>query len=546
MQQRQRFGRYETLFRIAGGGMAEVYAARIIGEGGFERVVALKRMLPTLAEDDRFVTMFLDEGRVAANIQSPHVVQTTDMGRAEDDSLYLVMEMVVGVPLSRLIREVLKAGRHMEPDMALELIAQAALGLHDAHEATTPLGEPLGIIHRDVSPQNILVDKAGRVRITDFGVARALQRSSHTQTGEVKGKMAYFAPEQAVGGDLDRRLDIFALGVVAWEALCGRRLFKSENPLQTLQKITQLPIPTVREHRPTIGEEISAVIAKALRRDPNERYATAAEFAHALRGVATRRVPGPELGAYVSTYGGEALQKIERGLQLAFTGDAESDGIVGSGPILSEADAPPTAVERTPLSTSQVILTQSTAGAVAAPAGDSKWWKVGFFVLLLTVVAAAGGAVLAMQNGDAPEATPTTAAEPNSAPAPVIPVPSQGNRPETTVAPTPAVEATPEATPEPEDSGEVEPASVAASPMRRRPNRGSRPATMLRVPRELEQSTPSETAAVAPMETTPMIAPRMHAPRMAAPAMEATPSAMETTTSETSTSRMSGVLLEWQ
>ena len=329
--------------------MAEVYAARIIGEGGFEKVVALKRMLPTLAEDERFVSMFLDEGRVAANISSPYVVQTMDLGRADDDSLYLVMELVVGVPLSRLIREVLKSGEYVDVDVAVEIVAQAALGLHDAHEATTPSGDPLRIVHRDVSPQNILVDRTGRTRIVDFGVARAMQRSSHTKTGEVKGKMAYFAPEQAAGGSIDRRVDIFALGTVTWELLAGRRLFKSDNPLHTLQKITLDPIPTLREVRPDLDRKISDVVAKALERKPSARYATAREFAQDLRSCLKTSIPPAQVGEYVRRFGGESLEKLESHLKFALSGEFASPYESGSSHD-----------ERTPLSTSQIVPTSPT------------------------------------------------------------------------------------------------------------------------------------------------------------------------------------------
>lgn len=384
--------------------MAEVYAARILGEGGFEKVVALKRMLPTLAEDDRFVTMFLDEGRVAANISSPHVVQTLDLGRAEDDSLYLVMELVVGVPLSRLLREVLKGGNHCDTNIAVEIIAQAAQGLHDAHEASTPMGEPLHIVHRDVSPQNILVDRAGRTRILDFGVARAMQRSSHTQTGEVKGKMAYFAPEQATGAPLDRRVDIWGLGVVAWECLSGRRLFKTENPLHTLQKITQDPIPTLLDVRPTISPKLSICIAKALRRNPDERYATAREFAHALRAAAAEKPTAAQIGAYVQANGGESLHKLETGLKMALAGnDDELDSL---GPSISSTDSQ--SIERTPLSQSQIVATGTGTPItvdVSTPS-NARW----FVAAAIIIVAGLIGGVLAWSSSDEPP--PEVSAQP--------------------------------------------------------------------------------------------------------------------------------------
>ncbi|MBX3275218.1 MAG: serine/threonine protein kinase [Sandaracinaceae bacterium] len=312
------YGRYQTLFRIAAGGMAEVYAARVRGEAGFQKLVALKRMLPHLTDDDRFVNMFMDEGKLAANIDSPNVVSTMDLGRAEDGSLYLVMELVVGTTLSTLLRGAAKAGGSIPPDIACELIAQAAQGLHDAHEARTPYGAPLQLVHRDVSPQNILVGVDGRVRITDFGVARAVLRRTKTSTGEFKGKLSYFSPEQCADRELDRRSDLFSLGVVAWETLTTRRLFHAENPLAVLERVTRMPIPSAHSVRPEVPTVVADVVAKALERDRDRRHASALEFAHALRAAALESF-GPvdkhAISAFVENYGGESLHRMQAQLK---------------------------------------------------------------------------------------------------------------------------------------------------------------------------------------------------------------------------------------
>ncbi|QQR91699.1 MAG: serine/threonine protein kinase [Myxococcales bacterium] len=282
----KRIGRYELLFPIGSGGMAEVYAARIVGEAGFQKLVALKRMHGGMTGNEDNVTMFLDEARIAADISSPHVVSTLDLGRAEDGTLFIVMELVVGVPLSSINKTLSGAENGPRPiGMLCEILSQAAKGLHDAHEAKTPTGTPLGIVHRDISPHNILVGVDGRVKLTDFGVARAAMRNTQTSTGQFKGKFAYFSPEQARGEDLDRRSDIFALGIVTWEALSGERLFKTEkesNPLNILERILWQDIRPLHEFRMDVPKEISDVVSKALQRDKLDRWQTAAEFGLAL------------------------------------------------------------------------------------------------------------------------------------------------------------------------------------------------------------------------------------------------------------------------
>ncbi len=316
-----RFGRYEALFKIAAGGMAEVFAARIRGEAGFEKLVAVKRMLPHLAEDAQFVDMFLDEARVAVHVSSPHVVQTLDLGRAEDGALYIVMELVVGSALSTLVRDVRRNNGRVPIPIAVELIAQAAQGLDDAHEARTPTGVHLGIVHRDVSPHNILVGADGRARVTDFGIARAMMRRTATAVGELKGKFAYFSPEQAEGKPLDRRADIFALGIVAWEAIMGRRLFAGDDSMEILSRVKSQPIPPLHTIDEEVPHAVSAAIARALERRVDDRYATAAEMAHALR-EANRPAPSArDISRWVNDAGGETLSRVRGLMDRALGGD---------------------------------------------------------------------------------------------------------------------------------------------------------------------------------------------------------------------------------
>jgi serine/threonine-protein kinase len=280
------FGRYEALFRIASGGMAEVFAGRVRGEGGFEKLVAIKRMLPHLADDPEFVSMFLDEARVAANVSSPHVVQTLDIGRTEDGALFIVMDLVVGLSLSELRAVSRQREEPLPKEIAVAILAQAAEGLHDAHEARTASGDALHLVHRDVSPQNLLVGADGRTRLTDFGIAFAAKsRMTETEHGKIKGKFAYFSPEQSHGAALDRRSDVFALGIVGWEMLAGCRLFAREKPSETIEAVRNGPIPRLDEIRPELEPELASVIDRALARDVEKRYPTARAMAEALRGI---------------------------------------------------------------------------------------------------------------------------------------------------------------------------------------------------------------------------------------------------------------------
>ncbi len=272
-------GRYELLFPIARGGMAEVFAVRLRGEGRFERYFALKRMHADLREDSQANLLFLDEARLTACIVSPYVVPVLDVGRDDDGIPFLVMELVVGTSLA-----VLRA-RHAQP-FAPRLVAEiglhAARGLDAAHRTSDARGTPLEIVHRDVSPQNLLVGVDGRVRVADFGIARARQRmAQHTRAGFVKGKFSYLAPEQ-LSGFADARTDVFALGVILWELATGRSLFRGKDMLETLDNVRSAPIPHISEVRSDFPVSLGDVVARALCRDSHRRWRSANELSDAL------------------------------------------------------------------------------------------------------------------------------------------------------------------------------------------------------------------------------------------------------------------------
>jgi serine/threonine-protein kinase len=302
----RRVGRYALYGEIASGGMATVYLGRQRGQAGFARTVAIKRLHPQHAKEPDFVAMFLDEARLAARIRHPNVVPTLDVV-ATDGELFLVMEYVQGESLTRLLR----AARHRTEEaprrVVAAILAEVLHGLHAAHEATSERGEPLGLVHRDVSPQNVLVGTDGVARVVDFGVAKAAGRLQSTREGQLKGKIAYMAPEQ-ITGTATRRTDVYAASVVLWEALAGRRLFTAENDASVLHQVLHAPIAPPSQHVEGLDPAWDEVVLKGLQRDPELRFATAREMALEIE----KRFPlarASEVGAWVESLAHETLAK---------------------------------------------------------------------------------------------------------------------------------------------------------------------------------------------------------------------------------------------
>ncbi|MGE0322776.1 MAG: serine/threonine-protein kinase [Polyangiaceae bacterium] len=281
----ERIGRYEVISEIARGGMATVYLAHLGGLGGFRRLVAIKRLHPHLASEPQFVSMFLDEARLVAEIRHPNVVPTLDISDTMQ-GLCLVMEYIDGAPLTKLLKQAAKQKRGVNPRVAIRVMLDSLAGLHAAHDLRDHEGLPLNLVHRDVSPHNLLVGSDGHTRLLDFGVARARQRLTQTRVGEMKGKLAYMAPEQASGRAIDRRTDVFAAGIVLWECLAGARLFYGANEADTLSRLMTQNIPPLSEFSQNTPSALDAVVGKALARDPDERFASAADFAAELERVA--------------------------------------------------------------------------------------------------------------------------------------------------------------------------------------------------------------------------------------------------------------------
>jgi serine/threonine-protein kinase len=305
----KRLGRYQIIGRLATGGMAEVYLALSGDVPGFRTLVVVKRILPHLASNAQFIRMFLDEARLAALLDHPNIVRIVEVGHDGED-YFLVMELVQGKPLSAVLRKAAREHRPPSPALTAYMISQAAIGLGYAHTLTDGENRPLGVVHRDVSPQNVLISFEGAVKMIDFGVARAFGRVAHTSPGGLKGKIDYMSPEQASAEEVDHRADVFALGVVLWEALTGRRLFRRETELATMRAIVDDPI-THPSEIVQIAPELDAIVMRALRKRKDARFATAHEMAVALETFALSQ-PGfspMQIAAYTkSLFATEYLQ----------------------------------------------------------------------------------------------------------------------------------------------------------------------------------------------------------------------------------------------
>ncbi len=268
------------LRKIAKGGMAEIFLAKNVGAEGFEKDLVIKRILPHFSEDEEFVTMFVDEASIASKLAHANIVQIYDFDQV-DGAFYIAMEYVNGKDLKDVIGDGLKQGRPLSPAQTVSIIIELAKALHYAH-TKTHAGTPLNIVHRDVSPQNAMISFGGEVKLMDFGIAKAASRSTHTVAGTVKGKCAYMSPEQAKGQQLDGRSDVFALGVVAWEMLTGKRLFLAESDFMTLTNVLKQEAPPPSSINPSVPPDLDAIMLKSLEKDREDRFASGQHFERAL------------------------------------------------------------------------------------------------------------------------------------------------------------------------------------------------------------------------------------------------------------------------
>src|ERR1041384_1578092 len=273
MRHPTKFGKYLLLERIAVGGMAEVFVAKAFGVEGFERLLAIKKILPTMGEDAEFISMFVDEARIAVQLNHANIVQVLELGK-HDENLYIAMEYISGRDLRQLIERFRKRQQPMPVPQTCIIVAEVCEALDYAHRKRDAQGKPLGIVHRDVSPQNVLVSFEGEVKLIDFGIAKAESRLQKTQAGILKGKFSYMSPEQVKGQNIDGRSDVFACGILLWELISGEKLFTGDSDFAVLEKVRNGVVPPLRN----CPEDLQRIVMKALANDPNERYQAASEL----------------------------------------------------------------------------------------------------------------------------------------------------------------------------------------------------------------------------------------------------------------------------
>ncbi|HEX8792077.1 MAG TPA: serine/threonine-protein kinase [Polyangiaceae bacterium] len=438
-----RLGRYELLVPLASGGMAQVWVARLAGEHGFARLVAVKTMRPEHADSDAFRRMFLDEARLAARIAHTNVVEVLDLGEEGEGIVYLAMTLVEGDSVAGLLKTRRKVGaRGLPHGVAARVIGDVLAGLHAAHELRDEEGRPLHLVHRDVSPHNVLVGVDGIAKIADFGVAKARSRlADETEAGQVKGKFAYMAPEQLERRTVDRRSDVFSAGVVLWEALTGEKLFGGIDLIDTIEKVRETKIRDARAVAPDVPGAIAEVTAKALERDAARRFASAAEMADALEQAARACgavASAKEVGTLVSDLCGEEIESRREAVRDAVRAVTRG-GVMATRSSPGEGTAP-SAGAGTMTATTTVVDT------------SSKRRPRGVVVALAAAVGAiaVAGAVIGLRRAT-PQAAQTTTAMSAPPPADVTPSASTASSasPVASDAPPPSATPTPSTPPVP-------------------------------------------------------------------------------------------------
>ncbi len=452
------FGRYQLLAKLGRGGMAEVFLAVAAGPSGFRKLVVIKRLHEHLEDEPEIIEMFLDEARIAARLNHPNLIQTYEVGRVESRH-FIAMEYLEGVSLDRLLARVQELGRPVAAAVAARILIDVLDGLAHAHDLRDFDGSPLHVVHRDVSPHNVFVAWDGTVKVIDFGIAKADNSSVHSSPGTIKGKSSYIAPEQAMSKDVDARADLWSAGVILWEALAGKRLFKSINDVATLREALSARIPPVREIVPETPPELDAIVALALQREVEARYRSAADMKDDLEGFLRGEgatVGREEIASLLEQLLGEERERQRALLAICVGGDRVVSGATATPATAAPSEAPPS----------------STSTELPPPASSTLRRVAPWAAVTAIVASAALYAAWSVKSGEhpLPEATMVAAPRPqptlapaaglvDPAPAPVIPTQPAPVQPSTNVI-----------TPDP-----VAPAPVEEAPNRRPIHRTARP-----------------------------------------------------------------------
>ncbi len=424
---RRNIGRYVLYSEIAAGGMATVHLGRLLGPGGFSRTVAIKRLHPQFAKDPEFVSMFLDEARLAGRIRHPNVASVLDVVALEGE-LFLVMEYVLGESLSHLLRSAVERDQNVPLPIAVGIVSGALRGLHAAHEATSESGELLSLVHRDVSPHNVLVGTDGVPRVVDFGVAKAANRAQTTRQGQLKGKLSYMSPEQVRRHPIDRRTDVYAAAVVMWETVVGRRLFYGEDTAAIVNEILNGTVPSTSEYREGVPSALEEVIQRGLARDLAERYASARDMALALED-ALAPASAAKIGDWVEATARDTLRQREQSLAQVESHSVERDSLPdddGSDPRsqpITYGNLETARVSSRPDSETGVTVVDGNArrsgsGPTLVPevtparASEPPWRRVALMGFALGILVAAAGAALWLGHGQSPQSQDDPAGPP--------------------------------------------------------------------------------------------------------------------------------------
>ena len=440
--QATRFGKYLLVEKLATGGMAQLYRAKIIGVEGFEKFIAIKQILPHLAHEEELITSFIDEAKLAALLNHQNVVQIYDFGSMEN-SYFITMEFLYGKDLRGVNAKAKEKGTPVSLENALYLISKVCAGLDYAHNLKDFQGKSLSIIHRDISPQNIFLTYQGDVKIVDFGIAKAASQSTITQVGMIKGKVAYMSPEQAAGKVIDHRSDIFATGILLYELVAGGRMFKGDDTLQILSKVREAEFTPLGTLIGGLPEKLYDIVAKALAKDPDDRYQSCADMQADIEECIFRlnlRPSGRSLAEYLRLLFAEEIE--EEGKRMANTAgpEAPSDRAQEAGASLRADDRPPAQPPPAPKEEPPPPA-KATPSARPKPAEPAKGGKKGALAAVagVAVLALVGGGYFLMGKGKGPAGTipPVPAAQ--APPAPQAPPPPAASAQPS--APSPAAEA---------------------------------------------------------------------------------------------------------